>query len=60
MLLARYASTKQTINLNSDRFNDDWKRSHMQFQLNKTVIDRLLTILFNSECMAKLLMDIPQ
>jgi uncharacterized protein (DUF362 family) len=41
------------------QFNQDWKKYQMQFQVNKTVIDRLSTILFNSECMAKLVMDSP-
>jgi uncharacterized protein (DUF362 family) len=46
-------------NLNAVQFNDDWKKYKMQFTINKTVIDRFSTILFNSECMAKLVMDSP-
>lgn len=35
------------------------KNNQLQFQVNKTLIDSLSTILFNSECMAKLVMDSP-
>lgn len=48
-----------TTNLEMVQFNEDWKKFQMHFQTNKTVIDRLSTILFNSECMAKLVMDSP-
>lgn len=48
-----------TTNLDEVHFNDDWKKYQMQFEVNKTVIDQLSTILFNSECMAKLVMDSP-
>jgi uncharacterized protein (DUF362 family) len=48
-----------TTNLDVVQFNDDWKKYQMQFQVNKTIIDKLSTILFNSECMAKLVMDSP-
>ncbi len=48
-----------TTNLDAVQFNDDWKKYQMQFQVNKTLIDSLSTILFNSECMAKLVMDSP-
>ena len=48
-----------TKNLDAVQFNDDWKQYQMQFQVNKTLIDSLSTILFNSECMAKLVMDSP-
>jgi uncharacterized protein (DUF362 family) len=48
-----------TTNLDAVQFNDDWKKYRMQFQVNKTVLDRLSTILFNSECIAKLVMDSP-
>jgi uncharacterized protein (DUF362 family) len=48
-----------TTNLDAVQFNDDWKKYQMQFQINKTIIDRLSTILFNSECMAKLVMESP-
>jgi len=48
-----------TTNLDEVHFNDEWKKYQMQFEVNKTVIDRLSMILFNSECMAKLVMDSP-
>jgi uncharacterized protein (DUF362 family) len=48
-----------TTNLDAVQFNDDWKKYQMQFQVNKTLIDSLSTILFNSECVAKLVMDSP-
>jgi len=48
-----------TTNLDAVQFNDDWKKYRMQFEVKKTLIDRLSTILFNSECMAKLVMDSP-
>lgn len=48
-----------TTNLDTVQFNDDWKRYQMQFQVNKTIMDRLSTILFNSECIAKLVIDSP-
>jgi len=48
-----------TTDLEAVQFNDDWKKYQLQFQVNKTLIDGLSTILFNSECMAKLVMDSP-
>lgn len=48
-----------TTNLDTVQFNDEWKKYQMQFQINKSLIDYLSTILFNSECMAKLVMDSP-
>jgi len=48
-----------TTNLDTVQFNDDWKKYQMTFTVNKTLIDGLSTILFNSECMAKLVMDSP-
>jgi uncharacterized protein (DUF362 family) len=48
-----------TTNLDAVQFNDDWKKYQMQFQVNKTIIDQLSMILFNSECIAKLVMDSP-
>ena len=48
-----------TTNLDAVQINCDWKKYRMKFQVNKTVLDRLSTILFNSECMAKLVMDSP-
>lgn len=48
-----------TTNLDLVQFNDDWKKFQMQFYVNKTLIDSLSTILFNSECIAKVVMDSP-
>ncbi len=48
-----------TTNLEDVQFNDDWKKFRMQFNVKKTIIDQLSTILFNSECLAKLVMDSP-
>jgi uncharacterized protein (DUF362 family) len=48
-----------TTNLKDVQFNDDWKKYQMQFEVNKTILDRLSMVLFNSECMAKIVMDSP-
>jgi len=48
-----------TTNLETVQFNGDWTRYRMQFEVNKTIIDRLSTILFNSEICAKCVMDSP-
>jgi len=48
-----------TTNLDNVRFNDDWKKYSMQYFVHKTVIDNLSWLLFNSEFMAKLVMDSP-
>lgn len=48
-----------TTDLSNLFCNDDWKKYSMQFQVNKTLIDSLSTILFNSEFMAKMVMDSP-
>jgi len=48
-----------TTELGAVQINDDWKKFRMDFQINKTVIDRLSMLLFNSECIAKLVMDSP-
>ena len=39
--------------------NDDWKQYVRKFEVNKTVIDTLSWILFNSETCAKCVMDSP-
>jgi len=39
--------------------NEDWRKYGMQFNVNKTIIDRLSWILFNSEICAKIVMDSP-
>ena len=48
-----------TINLENVKFNDDWKKFAMQFSVNKTLIDSLSTLLFESETIAKIVMDSP-
>lgn len=39
--------------------NDDWEKFKMQFYINKTSIGRVSLSLFNSECLAKIVMDSP-
>ena len=46
-------------NLEKIRINHDWKKYKMQFNSNKTIIDSLSTLLFNSETIAKIVMDSP-
>jgi len=46
-----------TTNLKEVRMNDDWKKFKMQFYINKTLIDRISVLLFNSETLAKIVMD---
>jgi uncharacterized protein (DUF362 family) len=48
-----------TTNLDAVEFNCDWKQYRMQFQVNKTMMDTLSWILFNSEMCAKCVMDSP-
>ncbi|PWR71767.1 DUF362 domain-containing protein [Methanospirillum stamsii] len=48
-----------TTKLDNVQFNDGWKQYQMQFKVKKTVLDQFSRILFNSECMAKLVMDSP-
>lgn len=48
-----------TTNLDAVQFNDDWTKYRMHFEVNKTIIDRLSTVLFNSEICAKCVMDSP-
>ena len=40
-------------------FNDDWKQYSQKFEVNKTIIDNLSWLLFNSKTCAKLVMDSP-
>lgn len=44
-------------NLDQIQMNDDWKKFEMHFSSNKTIIDTFSTLLFNSEIIAKLVMD---
>ena len=46
-------------NLEMIKINDEWKKFTMNFNVNKTLIDTLSTLLFKSENMAKLVMDSP-
>ena len=39
--------------------NDDWMPHRRKFEVNKTIIDNLSWILFNSETCAKWVMDSP-
>jgi len=49
-----------TTNLEKVKMNDDWEKFKMQFCIiNKTLIDRVSTLLFNSEGLAKIVMDSP-
>lgn len=41
------------------KLNDDWKKFAVQFSVNKTLIDSLSTLLFESEILAKIVMDSP-
>jgi uncharacterized protein (DUF362 family) len=48
-----------TTNIGNIKVNDDWEKFKMQFSVNKTVIDSLSTLLFESETLAKIVMDSP-
>ncbi|MDH7594428.1 MAG: DUF362 domain-containing protein [Methanomicrobiales archaeon] len=48
-----------TTNLETVQLNDDWTKYRMQFEVNKTLIDNLSWLLFNSEVCAKGIMDSP-
>jgi len=48
-----------SIDLTKLKINDTWIDFVMQFNVNKTIIDRLSYIPFNSEILAKLIMDSP-
>ncbi|MGV8108421.1 DUF362 domain-containing protein [Methanospirillum sp.] len=48
-----------TTDLGKVRLNQDWRKFQMKFCVNRTLIDSLSTLLFKSECMAKLVMDSP-
>ena len=48
-----------TTNLEKIKINDNWKKFQMNFNVNKTFIDTLSTLLFKSETMAKLVMNSP-
>jgi len=49
-----------TTNLEKVKMNDDWEKFKMQFYItNKTLIDRISVLLFNSESLARIVMDSP-
>lgn len=47
------------MDLTKVKINDNWRNFNMQFSVNKTFLDRLAFIPFNSEILAKLIMDSP-
>lgn len=47
------------MDLTKVKINENWRDFAMQFCINKTIIDRLSAIPFNSEILAKLIMDSP-
>lgn len=47
------------MDLTKVKINENWRDFTMQFYINKTFIDRLAVIPFNSEILAKLIMDSP-
>lgn len=48
-----------TTDLREVRINTDWERYKRDFQIKKTLIDRLSTLLFNSDKLARFVMDSP-
>ena len=48
-----------TTNLQQVEINDGWEQFKMQFSVKKTLIDRVTSILFNSDAIARLVMDSP-
>ena len=48
-----------TTDLSKIEINTDWTKFKMDFNVNKTLIDNLSVLLFNSETLAKLVMDSP-
>lgn len=48
-----------TTDIDKIKMNDDWGKFEMNFSSNKTIIDNLSTLLFNSKIMAKLVIDSP-
>ena len=47
------------MDLSQVKINEDWREYIIKFSINKTFIDMLATIPFNSEIFAKLIMDSP-
>ena len=48
-----------TTNLEEVKMNDDWGNFKMQFSINKTLIDSVSVLLFNSDTLAKFVIDSP-
>ena len=48
-----------TTNLENIRINTDWKRYRRQFQIRKTLLDRVSSLLFHSDIVAKLVIASP-
>lgn len=48
-----------TTNLDKIKINDNWRTFKMQFEIQKTLIDNISSLLFNSDSLAKLVMDSP-
>ena len=48
-----------TTNLEEVKINDDWEKFKMQFSMNKTLIDSVSVLLFNSDTLAKIVIDSP-
>jgi len=45
--------------LSKVKMNDDWKKFSMDFQVKRTLVDNLSSLLFNSEILAKIVMCSP-
>jgi hypothetical protein len=48
-----------TTDLSRVKMNDGWQKWKMQFQIQRTFLDRSSILLFNSDVIAKLVMDSP-
>ncbi len=48
-----------TTNLGEMNINDDWEKFKLEFTINKTLLDRFSLLPFNSEILAKIIMDSP-
>lgn len=48
-----------TTDLKKVEMNDDWGKFKMQFSMNKTLIDSVSVLLFNSDVLAKTVIDSP-
>jgi hypothetical protein len=62
--MAKHISVAQregvgTTNLQEVKINDGWEQFKRQFQIRKTVLDKAGWLLFNSDALAKLVMDSP-